>query len=223
MYVRAEKKMARVARVPDAEDLNLTPIMNMVLVLIPLMLLNVVFMTISVIEVTMPQRSAGAAQNGEPPKRLQLFISQQGFTVVESGASLPALENCPGGGPTICPLKEESEGTLETDCHDWRRLYNTLLEIKQKPDWADHEQIEIVADSSVNFGVLVKAMDVSRNQRVPAAEVKTAIKGKPMTTDQEMNESQIPLVDSVDDQGNSGKMPLGMFPVVILGLPTVSH
>ena len=213
--------MARVAKVPDAEDLNLTPIMNMVLVLIPLMLLNVVFMTISVIEVTMPQRSAGAATNGEPPKRLQLFISQQGFTVVESGASLPALENCPGGGPTICPLKEEAE--VETDRHDWRRLYNTLLEIKQKPDWADHDQIEIVADSSVNFGVLVKAMDVSRNQRVPAAEVKTAIKGKMMNSEQEMNESQVPMVDSVDDQGNSGKMPLGMFPVVVLGLPTVSQ
>jgi len=217
--------MARVARVPDAEDLNLTPIMNMVLVLIPLMLLIGVFMMISVTEVTISQGSAFAAQNGEPPKRLQLFISQQGFTVVESGASLPALENCPGGGPTICPLKEEIDPNreVETDRHDWRRLYNTLLEIKQKPDWADHEQIEIVADSSVNFGVLVKAMDVSRNQRVPAAEVKTAIKGKPMTTDQEMNESQVPLVDSVDDQGNSGKMPLGMFPVVILGLPTVSQ
>ena len=213
--------MARVAKVPDAEDLNLTPIMNMVLVLIPLMLLNVVFMTISVIEVTMPQRSAGAATNGEPPKRLQLFISQQGFTIVESVASLPALENCPGGGPTICPLKEEAE--VETDRHDWRRLYNTLFELKQKPDWVSHDQIEIVADSSVNFGVLVKAMDISRNQRVPASEAGTAEKGKLMNSDQELNESQVPYVTAVDDQGNQGKAPLGMFPVVVLGLPTVSQ
>lgn len=215
--------MAKIAKIEDAEDLNLTPIMNVVLVLIPLMLLNVVFMTINVIEVTMPQRSAGAAQNGEPPKRLQLFISEQGFTVVEGQMQLPAVENCPPGGPTICPLKDVADCEVKTDCHNWLKLYNTLMEIKQKQEWADHDQIEIVADSSVNFGVLVKAMDISRYQRVPSSEAKTAVKGKQLLSEAELNDSQAPLVDMVDAEGNQGKAPLGMFPVVVLGLPTVSQ
>ena len=210
------------AKLEEAEDLNLTPIMNMVLVLIPLMLLNVVFMEITVIEVTMPQPSAGAAMNnGEPPKRLQLFISQQGFTLVEGQSSLPAKEGCPSGGPTICTIKETAE--VETDRHNWLELYNTLLEIKQRPDWTDHDQIEIVADSSVNFGVLVKAMDISRYQLVPRAEQSTATKGKMMKSWAELNEALAPLVDTTDADGNSAKMALGMFPVVVLGLPTVSN
>lgn len=215
--------MAKIAKIQDAEDLNLTPIMNVVLVLIPLMLLSVVFMTITVIEVTMPQRSAGAAQNADPPKRLQLFISEQGFTVVENQSQLPAVENCPPGGPTICPIKDVADCEVKTDCHNWRMLYNTLLEIKQKPEWVDHEQIEIVADSSVNFGVLVKAMDISRYQRVPHAEGEAATKGKQLLNDAELNDSVTPYTEATDAEGNTGKVPVAMFPVVVLGLPTVSQ
>ena len=212
----AKKKMEA------AEDLSLTPIMNMVLVLIPLMLLNVVFMTINVIEVTMPQRSAGAASaGGEPPKRLQLYISQQGFTVVENGVPLAARGECTPGGPTVC--SQEGDFEVETDRHDWLGLYNTLVELKGKPDWLDHDQIEIVADSAVNFGVLVKAMDISRYQRVRKDEADGATKGKQLLSIEDLNDSVAPLVDQQDENGNPVKMAVGMFPVVILGMPTVSQ
>lgn len=218
--------MAKV-KIEEAEDLNLTPIMNVVLVLIPLMLLNVVFMTITVIEVTMPQRSAGSATNGEPPKRLQVFISQQGFTVVEGQAALPAKGDCPQGGPTICPLKNEinPEVEIETDRHNWLELYNTLMEIKtQHADYKDHDQIEIVADSAVNFGVLVKAMDVSRYQRVSKADLdKNPNVGTKFRTVEEFNDSVTPLVDTTDEEGNAAKTALGLFPVVVLGMPTMSN
>ncbi len=212
-------------KIPEADDLSLTPIMNIVLVLIPLMLLNVVFMTISVINVTMPQRSAGTAQNGEPPKRLQLFISQQGITVVESSVPMNAIENCPAGGPTICTLKDEidPEHEIETDRYNWLALYNTLIELKKKSDWTDHEQIEIVPDQSVNFGVLVKAMDIARNQRVPRSEYESATTGKQILTKEELDDSLPPLVDATDDEGKAAKIALGMFPVVVLGLPTMTN
>ncbi|MBQ9396683.1 MAG: biopolymer transporter ExbD [Proteobacteria bacterium] len=214
----------KAVKIEDAEELSLTPIMNIVLVLIPLMLLSVVFMTIAVIEVTMPQRSAGSATNGEPPKRLQLYISQKGFTVVEGQATLPAIEGCPPGGATICTIKDEidPEREVETDRYKWLELYNQLMEIKLKPDWADHDQIEIIPDSSVSFGVLVKAMDISHNQRVPRSEFDTAIKGKKLADVKELNDSLAPLVDVTID-GETGKAPLGMFPVVVLGLPTLTN
>ena len=201
--------------IEEAENLNLTPIMNMVLVLIPLMLLNVVFMTISVIDVTMPQRSAGIAQNGEPPKRLQLFISKQGFTIVKGATTLPAISGCPEGGPAICP--NEPSASNETDKQNWLELYNTLVGIKQEPDWQDHETVEIVGDSSIEFGVLVKAMDIARYQRVPHSD-STALKGKALASKEELNESRIVMTEVT-----GGKANLGMFPVVVLGLPTVAQ
>ena len=101
-------------------------------------------------------------------------------------------------------------------------LYNALMEIKMKPDWQDHEQIEIVADSSVNFGVLVKAMDISRYQLVGAGK-DDAVKGEVFNSVGELNESRMVMADGMDENGNSVKMGLGMFPVVVLGLPTVTQ
>lgn len=203
-----------------APSLDLTPIMNMVLCLIPLMLLSVVFMTICVIDVTMPQRSAGAASSdGEPPKRLQLFISKQGFTIVEGMTTLSAVGDCASDGPTICLKNEKAE--LDVDKHDWRALYNELFRIKQKGEWSDHKQIDIVADPSVNYGVLVKAMDISRYQLVPRADFENASKGKEMKSDDELNDSLAVLHEETID-GEQKKVPLDMFPLVVLGLPTMN-
>lgn len=210
------------AKIPEAEDLNLTPIMNCVLVLIPLMLLNVVFMKISIIDVTMPQRSAGAAQNsGDPPLRLQLFISQQGFTVVKGQETLPAIQGCDSGGPTIC--LENPDAELFIDRHKWHELYNALLEIKLDPTWHEHDTIEIVADSTVNYGTIIKTMDVARYQLVAPGQADSAIKGEKMGSIQELNDARSPFVPGTDANGNSIKQPLAMFPTVVLGMPTVTQ
>lgn len=214
--------MAKKHVIPEPDELNLTPIMNIVLVLIPLMLLSVVFMVITVIDVTMPQRSAGAAQNnGEPPKRLQVFVSKQGFTIVKTMESLSAIEGCPSDGPTICLTNPEAE--FETDRHNWLALYNKLFEIKQDPEWAAHEQVEIVADSTVTFAVLVRTMDVTRFQLVTKDEFETATKGRILRDVAELNDSSTVIAETQDASGNFAKTALGLFPVVILGLPTMTQ
>ncbi len=209
----------KLVELDKAVDLDLTPIMNMVLCLIPLMLLSVVFMTITVIDVTMPQRSAGAAaSDGEPPQRLQLFISKQGFTIIKGAVPVPAIEGCPSDGPTICINNENAE--LEVDKHDWLSLYNKLFEIKSEGEWSNHEQIDIVADPQVNFGVLVKAMDISRYQLVPRDEHSTATKGKVMQSAAQLADS-LAVVTDQQVNNETKKVPLDMFPVVVLGLPTM--
>lgn len=212
----------KISDVEAAPGLDLTPIMNMVLCLIPLMLLSVVFMTITVIDVTMPQRSAGAAaSDGEPPKRLQLFISQQGFTIVANGVPQEHIDGCAPDGPTICIKNKDAE--IDVDKHDWLGLYNKLIELKNKGEWSNHDQIDIVADSSVNFGVLVKAMDISRYQRVPTGKSENASKGEAMKSDAELASSQVVLAQKKDEDGVMKKAPLDLFPVVVLGLPTMAQ
>ncbi len=156
--------------------------------------------------------------NGDPPKRLQLFISKQGFTIVENGMPLNAIDGCAAGGPTVCAPESKKDAPLETDKQDWLSLYNELMKIKSKSDWATHEQIEIVADSAVNFGVLVKAMDIARFQLVPKSETE-ATKGKVLTSEEELNEARQVLIDGEDNT----KTQAALFPVVILGLPTVTQ
>jgi hypothetical protein len=205
--------------VPDAQDLDLTPIMNMVMVLIPMVMLNVVFTAITVIDVTMPQRSAGSAQqDGEPPKRIQLFITKQGFTIVQGIMTLSSTDpNCKSG-QTICLAENADSAGIETDKYDWLALYNRLMDIKGDDGYEDHEQIEIVADSTINFGVLVKAMDISRFQlkKKSEADKKT---GSTFASVEELNDST-PVMENVEANAVAAK-PL--FPVVILGMPTVSN
>ena len=114
--------------------------------------------------------------------------------------------------------ESKKDGALETDKQDWLSLYNQLMDLKSKSDWAQHDQIEIVADSSVNFGVLVKTMDIARFQLVPES-VKEATKGQKLNSEQELNSARQVLIDGEDNT----KTQAALFPVVILGLPTVSQ
>ncbi|MFA5624376.1 MAG: biopolymer transporter ExbD [Bradymonadales bacterium] len=211
--------MAKVYRVDDAEELNLTPILNIVLVLIPLMLLSVVFLKIAIIDVTMPQRSAGAAnQDGEPPKRLQLFISRQGFTVLDGMMAMPPVAGCPESGVTVCVSNPDAQ--IEVDRHDWVALYNLLIDLKNNPSWTTHETIEIVADPGIPYGMIVKAMDVSRYQLVDRADVDSgAQKGARLADKAALNDAAVVQTDVAREDGTIARAGLTMFPLVVLGLP----
>ena len=60
-------------------------------------------------------------------------------------------------------------------------------------------------------------MDIARYQRVPQSD-STALKGKALASKEELNESRIVMTEVT-----GGKTNLGMFPVVVLGLPTVAQ
>ena len=192
--------MARKKRKAEEEvELNLAPIMNLVMILIPLLLLSVVFETMGVVNVSAPKLSVGPATeepqpDEKPPLQLTIGISTSGFTIAGEGSKLPPLQGCPETGPsTICPaagkdiaallsevgalrqrydsnppadpernfIKQSDEKLQEAlEGYDWRRLYNTLILIKQK--FPDETVVNVGADSNVPFEVLVKVMDTVR-------------------------------------------------------------
>lgn len=211
--------MAKVFSIDEAEDLNLTPILNIVLVLIPLMLLSVVFLKIAILDVTMPQRSAGAAnQDSEPPKRLQLFISRQGFTVLDGMMAMPPVEGCPESGVTVCASNPDAQ--IEVDRHNWVALYNLLIDLKNNPSWTAHETIEIVADPGIPYGMIVKAMDVSRYQLVPRADAESgAQKGARLADKKALDDAAVVQTEVAREDGTMARTGLTMFPLVVLGLP----
>ena len=213
--------MAKKNREEEFEDLNLIPIMNLVLILIPLLLLSIVFLEISVVNVTMPQNSLGAPSNTdeEPPKRLRLMVTKEGFWMIEGEIPMPPIDGC-SGAVTIC-LKEgvAAEGS-PLDKYNWLQLYNKLLELKNKPGWEDHLQVELVAGADVTFDVLVKAMDVARHQMRPEEE-EGAEKGQPLLSEEQFNGAKVVRVEGTDEEtGETGLISKPLFPLVVLGLPT---
>lgn len=171
----------------ELQELNLTPIMNMVVILIPLLLLSIVFLEVSVINITAPKLSVGPSTDTPPEeeKKLNLTVAvgAKGFEIGATGAILPQKPGCPVPGPTICLSKQnvdvtakfqrarellaagnvnEGEGVLKEalDAYNWVELYNTLARIKN--EYKDETVVKISADPDVPYAAVVRVMDVTR-------------------------------------------------------------
>ena len=180
--------MARERRTLDQEtELNLAPIMNMVVILIPLLLLSIVFLKVGVINITAPKLSIGPPSDTPPPDEeplnLTVTIAAKGFIIAGSGAVLPPEAGCPNPGPTVClenqsvdvsdklRLAREQFATKQVkagekildeamSAYDWKRLYAKLVEIKTNNP--DETIIKISGDPETPYSLIVRLMDVSR-------------------------------------------------------------
>lgn len=182
--------MARERRATEDEvpELNLAPIMNMVVILIPLLLLSVVFLEVGVINITAPKLSIGPPSDTPPPddkKPLNLTVAMgaKGFNIAASDAKLPERPGCPVPGPTICLEKSsvdvqakfqkarellaaknlaagEAEMKQAVNAYNWAELYNQLAKIKN--EYKDETVIKISADPDVPYAAIVRVMDVAR-------------------------------------------------------------
>ena len=180
--------MPRTPRLQEEEqDLNLAPIMNMVVILIPLLLLSVVFVSVSVINVNAPTLAPGKQSDtvGEEKEKITVSIGANGFHVATNKGTLPAVAGCPKDGPTIC-LVDPGEGVsadfdkartmLERDQneqgsalledtvarYDWRQLYNTLADLKRTNP--DEKVIHVSADPDIPHAAVVRLFDISRTR-----------------------------------------------------------
>lgn len=181
----------------EVEDLNLAPIMNMVMILIPLLLLSVEFNLPGVINISsnqpgQPTEPKEQEEEPDPVPRVVLAISDSGFRIQDQ-RSLPAFEEfsapiarCGGpqegdpsaatAPPTICNLSGVPDDAPLISRLDFAGLYNQLVTIRLQPAWYDrfsaedenNDVISILADPDIPFDVLVKTMDVARYILEPA-------------------------------------------------------
>jgi len=96
-------------------ELNLTPMMNLIAILIPALLVSTVFVEIAVINVSAP--AIGTAPDQPPPKdkpdkpplNLTVTITDKGFNIAGSGGVVDTIGKKTGGdkGPTIPIVQKE--------------------------------------------------------------------------------------------------------------------
>lgn len=137
--------------------LNLTPVMNLIIILIPALLISAAFVQIAVINVSAPQIGSGVAEEkpqeeNEKKLNLTIAVTDQGFTVAGTGAVLGGGESGDEAGPTI-PKTPDGE-------YDYEALTAKLAEIKDA--FPDEEQVIINAEPDIKYEILVKVMDASR-------------------------------------------------------------
>ncbi len=132
-------------------DLDLAPLLAVMVKLVPVMLLSSAFVQLMIIETDLPQAVKAAiqnSQNDQPKATVQLAISQkQGIRIIvlKDGQQKES----------IVPLKE---GTF-----DYLALNKELMKIKTENPTVF--KIEIAPEASVNYKEIVKVMDEARKPR----------------------------------------------------------
>ena len=159
----AYKPSLRRSRKLEDMTLDIRPVMNLMVVLIPLLLAGSVWTKLSIKQLNLPPKSAGAG-NGQMDKPMEMekrlglniIVSRQGFYIGSSRGFLEDEkqqqdENVP---PTV-PLT--AEGGL-----DYEVLQAKLIEIKEKvleTDFSDKNSIILTAEADIPYKYIIKTMD----------------------------------------------------------------
>ncbi len=173
---------------PEDIELNLLPFMNLMTLLIPFLLASVQFVTLAVIDSSLP--AIGAPQtttekkDDKPPLNLTVGITSEGFTVAGSAAVLGGGEGGPAAvadksnTPTVGLTSDDAycrksqcggapDCQHDTPCHDFKALKELVVQVKD--EYPDEENVIIAPNAEIPYHVLVGVMDATRDHKPEGA------------------------------------------------------
>lgn len=134
------------------EELDLTPYMNFVMILIPVIMQASEYIKLAMLKIDLPPtQGAGAGQTETPPPPeeetldLAVAVTKNGFTITSKSATLP-----------IIPLKGNQ--------YDYEDLSKKLWDLKQQVtgQYPDDTKIIIAASTDTKYEVIIRTMDACR-------------------------------------------------------------
>ena len=183
-------------------ELNLTPMMNMIAILIPALLISTAFVEIAVLNVAAP--AIGSAPEtppdqdpDKPPLNLTVTVTDKGYTIAASGAVLPGPGASEGDkGPTIAivqkkvdckkfmgtwpPPRAKNRSTPKCESGAGERTYwiydtaalSTKL-VEIKDSFPDERRMIIAGEPDTEFEAITDVMDAAREVKDPGGERRT--------------------------------------------------
>ena len=161
---------------PTQAELNLAPIMNMVMNMVPLLLLSVVFTKVGVVDlsaVTHAQNDPPLDQEPVEPEApsLVIHVSLDGYRTydadrdahVRSLAPADPTSSSDDTGPAICV----EPGTDLVAQLNYSSLRDAMLLLREHPAWSEQlgardTIVRVAADPEVPFDTLIATMDAIR-------------------------------------------------------------
>ena len=138
--------------------LDIKPVMNLMVVLIPMLLAGAEFTKLAIKEINLPPAQSGSGgDEDETPKEdkknlgLKIIITDLGFTIANDVMVMPGAEE---GKPTVPRLEDGS--------YDIDGLKAKLIEIKGKVEgkgFNDEKLAIITAERQIEYQLLINVMD----------------------------------------------------------------
>lgn len=141
-------------------ELDIRPVMNLMVVLIPLLIAGAEWVKLGIIEINVPPTKAGGTGVGdnqneqkEQAKKLGLTIavSEAGITIGNAGMLLTGEK---GEGPTV---EKKADGS-----YDYAVFREKLIEIKKKikgQGFIDENRAVLTASADIEYQIIVDIMD----------------------------------------------------------------
>lgn len=140
-------------------DLDITSFMNLMIILVPVLLMSMVLARTSVLDLKLPDISAGGPASDEPPKPLEVIIRHNGFDIYYAGSAIKQLPKTEAGD------------------YDYSNLSLVLQEAKRmlQDQGIAKKDIYLLLERDIPYQTLVSTMDTARSfKAVVAADVVNA-------------------------------------------------
>lgn len=149
----SKRKDKALSSLIEAHDIDVTPLMNMMVILIPFLISMAVFTQIASINFSLPPAMAeGEAPPGEAPKEetgkidISVAITDKGFTITGTGQVLPIIPK-------------------QGDKYDLEALNRMMRAIKMQ--YPNQEDVVLIIEEQVFYEDIVNVMDICRDAQFP--------------------------------------------------------
>ena len=169
-------------RLPDPiEPINIMPLMNIIMLLIPFLIMSTEFIKLGVINVTAPKIGSSSSDQKQPEKKpekpplnLTVSVTDKGMTLITRGdkqfrkdARSTSKREAPKKLPTI---KKNDQNK-----HNFRELTDCLNKIKKL--FPEEKRIIIMAEPEIKYEVIISLMDSSRTSKEYPENIKESKEG----------------------------------------------
>ena len=136
-------KLVKRNMVKEAEELNITAFLNLMVILVPFLLITAVFSRITILELNLPLKDVKPGTQEKIDLQLELVIRPESFEIRDSNLG------------RIKYLSRENQDA------NWDEFTDILVEIKSR--FPDEDNITLLLDRKVNYKTLIAVMDRVRS------------------------------------------------------------
>ncbi len=140
-------------RVIEEADLDITPFMNLMIVLVPVLLISMVFSHITILQLNLPDLTGSVTPSAELNRQLEVVLRKSSFEVYYPSGVLIKTINA-----------RETEAGEQLD---YETLSLVLQEIKRQ--LKDKSDVLLLSEADVSYQSLVSTMDTVRAFRTTVA------------------------------------------------------
>ena len=143
-------------RMVETPELNITTFLNLMVVLIPFLLISAVFSRVTIMELSVPTSSGGAA-TATPNFAIEVIVRQAGLEIA-NGSSVEAA----------IPKKDGE--------YDMKMLSDMLIRLKAQ--FPDKEDATVLMEPDIEYDHLIRVMDAVRGAEIKSVETDFGVEGQ---------------------------------------------